>query len=65
MLRAGRSPLPLKVGAGAHEGNALVHHPFADVEVPIDNGPDLFGLYLLGFDAEAGASVSAQETKSI
>lgn len=42
------SPLALKVRAGAHERNALVHHPLAHAEVLVKGGPDLLGLDLVG-----------------
>jgi hypothetical protein len=53
-----RLSLALKVGAGTHEGNALVHDPLADVEVLVDGILQVLGLDLLGLQA-GSRSVSA------
>ena len=45
---------PLEIASGPHECDALIHDPFADVEVFVDGGADVRGFYFLGFESARG-----------
>lgn len=44
-------PLALKVRAGTHKSDALIHNPFSEVQVLVNSGTDLLRFDVLGLEA--------------